>query len=77
MKRSGMTNTLRRLVRPAINLLLAMAQFGPAYETEWPGKGIDILLRAAVAFPLILWALHDLRSNVSGQPRLARKETDE
>lgn len=57
------SNTLRRLVRPAANLLLAMAQFGPAYETEWPGKGIDILLRAAVAFPLILWALHDLRSN--------------
>ena len=57
------SNTLRRLVRPAVNLLLAMAQFGPAYEPEWPGLGIDVLLRAAVAFPLILWALHDLRSN--------------
>jgi len=57
------SNTLRRLVRPAVNLLLAMGQFGPALELEWPGRGIDILLRAAVAFPLILWALHDLRSN--------------
>jgi len=59
------SNALRRLIRPAIFLLLAMGQFGPEYEKEWPGRGIDVILRVVVAFPFILWALHDLMSNES------------
>ena len=55
-------DTLRRLVRPAVTLMLAMAQFGPNYEPEGWGRLIDPLLRACIAFPLVLWALHDLRS---------------
>ena len=70
--------SLRRLVRPAFMLMLAMGQFGPNYEPEgWP-RVIDCLLRAAVAFPLVLWALHDLKSNsalCATQPEQRKERT--
>ena len=68
-------NNLRRLVRPAFTLMLAMGQFGPNYETEGWGRLIDPLLRACIAFPLVLWALHDLRSNAPHE-RLAKGDTE-
>ena len=63
--------SLRRLVRPAFWLMLAMGQFGPCLEPEgWP-RVIDCLLRALIAFPLTLFALRDLvnvmRSNATGE----------
>jgi len=52
--------SLRRLIRPALWLVLAMGQFGPFLEPEgWP-RVIDCLLRAVVAFPFTLFALCDL-----------------
>lgn len=56
--------SVKTLVRPAVSLLLAMGQFGPCLEPSGWIRTIDCLLRAAIAFPLILWALHDLRSSV-------------
>ena len=52
--------SLRRMVRPAFGLMVAMGQFGPCLEPEgWP-RVIDCLLRALSAFPLTLFALRDL-----------------
>ena len=52
--------SLRRMVRPAFGLMVAMGQFGPCLEPEgWP-RVIDCLLRALTAFSFTLFALRDL-----------------
>ena len=66
--RTGKRNTLPALVCPALTMTLAMAQFAPAYEVGFPASIVETLIRAAVAFLLILWASRDLTTTWKVHP---------